>query len=279
MRHLAVLLICLAACASREDPARPTPLTDALLEVSRSWGTRDLEDSAFARGELDRIAERVRSAQLSAPEEPARVVLNRVVFEELGFAREVEQRALDFVLLPAVLHNRRGSCVGLGSLYLALGERLGWSVHGVLVPGHFFVRFEERGTVHNVELLRRGEELPDGWYSERYPIAGGSAPEYQRTLSAREVAGVIEFNVGNQRKNLARWSDAKLAYQRARQHFPDFAEAHASAGALAQLLGRLDHALEAYRAARRANPNLPGVDSNLALLEAELARGEARLAD
>jgi regulator of sirC expression with transglutaminase-like and TPR domain len=246
------------------------PLTEALLEVSRTYGDPGPEDAVFARAELDRIADRVRSIRVLAPQVPARAVLNRVVFDELGFAREVEQPSLDYVLLPTVLRHRRGSCVGLGSVYLALGERLGLPIYGVLVPGHFFVRVEEQGTQHNVELLRRGEELPASWYRERYPIAGGSAPEYQRALTVDEVIGVIEFNVANQRKHQGRLFDARRVYQRSRQHFPDFAEAHASAGALAQLLGTLDRALEAYRAAQRVNPHLPGLDGNLALLEAEL---------
>jgi regulator of sirC expression with transglutaminase-like and TPR domain len=75
--------------------------------------------------------------------------VNQVLFEQLGFVREVDDEDLRFQRLAAVLTSKRGSCLGLGALYLALGERLGarygFSVEGVLVPGHFFVRMSERG--------------------------------------------------------------------------------------------------------------------------------------
>jgi hypothetical protein len=57
----------------------------------------------------------------------------------------------------------------------------------------------------------------------------------------------------------------------------DFGDAHASAGAVAQLLGALDYSLEACRAAQRVNPELPGVAANLALLAAEREHGRLPL--
>jgi Flp pilus assembly protein TadD len=51
--------------------------------------------------------------------------------------------------------------------------------------------------------------------------------------------------------------------------FPELSEAHASLGAVEQLLGNLDGAAVGYRKARAANPNLPGVEHNLALLADE----------
>src|SRR5262249_55046918 len=136
------------------------------------------EDGAWSRGELERIAAAVRSAVREHPDEPPVAVMNQVVFGRLGFVREVDDGDLRFVLLPSVLRARRGNCVGLGSLYLALAEALEWPASGAIVPGHFFVRIEERGRWRNVELLRQGEEMPDAWYPVRFPAPGAGAPEY-----------------------------------------------------------------------------------------------------
>jgi tetratricopeptide (TPR) repeat protein len=272
MRPLALALLWVMACTGQAVPTRPLPLTAALFTVARQWrAPRRASEDDFARAELDDIAQRVKQERLRNSQLTAGAALGRVVFETLGFEREVDDDALEYVLLPNVLRNRRGSCVGLGSLYLALGERLGWSIQGVLVPSHFFVRIAEPGEPNNLELLRRGEVMPDSWYVDRFPVPGGSAPAYRRGLRPNEVVGVIEYNIGNQRKRAGRLRDAQRAYARARGHFPDFAEAHASAGALAQLMGALTTANEAYRAAKQAHPHLPGLDENLALLEAELA--------
>jgi regulator of sirC expression with transglutaminase-like and TPR domain len=238
-------------------------VTDALFRAASEWDT-GVQRSASARAELDRLAERIRARMLSAPPSSA---FAHVVFEELEFEREVDDESLDYVLLPKVLEHRRGSCVGLGSLYLALAEKLGLPMHGVLLPGHFFVVLNENGTQRAIELLHRGEVMPEGWHQRRFGVP--AAPAYNRALTRTELLGVLEYNVGNQRRRAGALHEAQRAFERARQHFPDFAEAHASAGAVAHLLGAFDASFDAYRAAQRIDPNLPGLASNLALLEAE----------
>jgi tetratricopeptide (TPR) repeat protein len=264
---LASLWLLASACQRTSDTRELPPKLRALLAVGRDFGEHDESAEGRAAFELRRIAAQVGSKH----EKGVAFALNQAVFEVLGFVREVTDTNLAFVLLPSVLQHRRGSCVGLGSLYLALAELLGVAASGVLLPGHFFVRISEGQRLRNVELLRRGEEMPDAWYEQRYPIAGGAAPAYARALSGTEVQGVVEFDIGNQRKREGRLHDARRAYQRATQHFPDFAEAHASLGAIEHVLGQLDAAARAYLAAEQKYPSLPGLHTNIALLERERA--------
>lgn len=231
----------------------------------------DLAAERFYWSELARLTALARAAINPRPAS-ASASLNELLFERLGFVREVEDTDLRFVLLPSVLRERRGSCVGLGTLYLALTEALEVPARGVLRPGHFYVRLEESGKHTNVELLRRGEFMPDSWYDRRFPVPGGAAREYGRPLTPEETLGVVEYNVGNQRRREHRIDDARQAYGRAVGHFPDFAEAHASLGTALHLLGRLDEAAASYRTAKRVNPHLPHVEDNLSLLETERSR-------
>jgi Flp pilus assembly protein TadD len=127
-----------------------------------------------------------------------------------------------------------------------------------------------------VELLRAGEAMPNSWYEQRFPIPGGSAREYSRPLTDSEVLGVVHFDVGNERRRQRRLSEARVAFERAARAFPDLSEAHASLGAVQHLLGDLHAASESYRRAQHANPHLPGVAENLALLDAERARSSIR---
>jgi tetratricopeptide (TPR) repeat protein len=171
-----------------------------------------------------------------------------------------------------VLRTRRGSCVGLASVYLALAEALGIEAHGVLMPGHFYVRFSEGGRRENSELLRRGEAMPDAWYVRRFPVPGGGAREYARPLSIAETTGVIHYNWGNERRRQLRLNEARHAYALAVRHFPDLAEAHASLGSVLHLMGELEQAARSYQMARQVNPHLPKLDQNLSLLEQERGR-------
>ena len=270
---LAWMCLWLAACL-QPAAAPPAPLTEALLSQARVWS--DAQDATvYARAELDRIAGRIRALHEREPATDMHTLLRRVVFEEYKFVREVDDPSLQFVFLPSVLKARRGSCVGLGSLVLALGERLGLDMHGVLVPGHFFVQLRVHGALHNVELLREGQELPDAWYRERWPITSASHA-YARPLRAAEVEAVLLFDIGNDRKRAGAYKQAERAFSQAAERFPQFAEAHASAGSVAHMLGALERARAAYAAARAADPSLAGLEQNVALLESELSAAGAK---
>jgi regulator of sirC expression with transglutaminase-like and TPR domain len=267
MKRRALLLLA-ATAACRAPTSGGWGLARALVSLARTAGEAAGTDEAWLFAELGRIAEGARRLGAQGADPSAAIV--RVLFEELGFAREVESTDLRFVFLPSVLRQRRGSCVGLGTLYLALGEALGFDARGVLLPGHFYVRQESPGAARNVELLRRGEAMGDDWYARRFPVPSGTGAYYARPLTQEQVLGVIEYNVGNERRREQRYVEAEAAYARAARRFPTFAEAHASLGAMQHLLGELPSAAASYRTARQLNSALPGLDANGALLDAEL---------
>jgi regulator of sirC expression with transglutaminase-like and TPR domain len=267
MKRRALLL--LLASSGCQDSGSKLPFSRALLAVAKQAAKLTDAQIAGSISELLHLADMAREALQAAPSRPPAAVVSELLFGRLGFSREVDDEALDFVLLPSVLRGRRGSCVGLGTLFLGLSEALGWSAAGVMMPGHFYVRVAERAQHRNVELLRKGEAMPDAWYEQRFPVAGGAAAEYARPLSSAEVLGVVEYNIGNELRRARRFEPARAAFGRAVAAFPDFSEAHASLGAMQQLLGQLEEAAQSYRVALAKNPHLPGLDRNLALLENE----------
>jgi tetratricopeptide (TPR) repeat protein len=258
------------ALACRREPAAPrspTPFANDVLGLGRDFSDPARADAARAEDEaapaaLAALAVVVRQ-RLANHQTPASAIVG-AIFADGAFVREVDDKDLRFVLLPSVLAARRGSCVGLGTLALALAERAGVAGRGVVAPGHFYVEIAEGARWRRVELLRGGEELPDDWYRARYGTPG-------RAISAREVLGVVAYDVGNERRRQGRLPEARRAFERAVAEFPTFAEAHASLGATLQLEGALDAAAEAYARARALDPNLPGLARNLELLEAERA--------
>ena len=267
MKRRALLLLgATAACwgSRREDWS----LARAAASIARAAQAPAEADPAGFLDQLEAMAAQAR--RLGAHGADASGALVRVLFEELGFVREVDSTDLSFVFLPSVLRQRRGSCVGLGTLYLALAEALGFAASGVLRPGHFYVHQQGPGSPRNVELLRRGEAMSDDWYQGRFPVPVGTAAYYARPLTTEQVLGVIEYNVGNERRRQQRHAEAEAAYARAVRLFPTFAEAHASLGAIEHLLGKLSSASASYGAARELNAALPGLDANIALLAAEL---------
>jgi regulator of sirC expression with transglutaminase-like and TPR domain len=268
--RLPLVLVLPALLLACRRPEPPGPALRALLDVALESGGLDGEAAARTREGLDQLARRA-AAGLARGEQAAEV-FRRAIFEAGGFSREIDQQQARFMLLPGVLRERRGTCVGLGTLYLALAEAVGVPAHGVLVPGHFFVRVREGGGFANVELLRQGEPMPDSWYRSKYgvPAQSGAEPAYLRALGPDEVAAVLRFNLANELREGGRPQEALARYRRAVADFPTFAEAHASIGLVQHTLGRLPEAHRAYQRAQQLNPQLPGLERNLTLLEQEM---------
>jgi regulator of sirC expression with transglutaminase-like and TPR domain len=71
--------------------------------------------------------------------------LNRYLFDDLGFrgnAEEYDDPRNSF--LNDVLDRRLGIPISLSTVYMEIGRRLGFPMHGVSFPGHFLVRWFER---------------------------------------------------------------------------------------------------------------------------------------
>jgi tetratricopeptide (TPR) repeat protein len=254
------------ACAKSATDRPPGPLVSTLVALDAELGA-DPETSAAAFTELQDIARRVEQRHRRNHGDIAQDI-GAVVFGELRFEREIDSTATRFFQLSSVVRNRRGSCLGLGALVLAIGERIGVGLDGILLPGHFFVRTRGPGA-HNVELLRRGESMSDEWYRQKYgpwPEAGSA---YFRPVSPSELAAIHWYNRGNDLRKAGDLAGAQTALARAARQFPGFAEAHASLGAVQQLRGDFVSAADSYRQAARAWPDLPGLAGNLELLRTQ----------
>jgi tetratricopeptide (TPR) repeat protein len=261
------------------EPLRPPgPLASALLALAADAGD-DPQAVADAWADLRRLADRAAQRHRRAQRDPI-ADLDATVFDELGFTREIADDDPRFFLLPSVIGGRRGTCVGLSALYLALGERLGLGLDGILLPGHFFVRTRETPP-RNIELLRRGEIMPDSWYRGKYgpwpdtAADGAALASYFRPVTISELVGVHWYNAGNHLRRAGDLAAAERDYERAVAAFPTLAEAHASLGSLRQLRGALAEADASYREAARLRPDLPGLVRNRMLLDQERRRDGA----
>jgi regulator of sirC expression with transglutaminase-like and TPR domain len=269
---LPILPILLTGCPSSEE-WRPGPLARELLSQARrarlegllgdgTLGALEVERAAPRR--MTRLVALARARVGDRRGERALEALRRLVFDELRFRREVDDDHLRFTLLPQVLASRRGGCLGLGGLYLVLGEALDLPLRGVLVPGHFFVRLEP----HNVELLKRGRQMPRSWYVRKYAPPSGNPLYLETGLDRRQASAVFRYNLANAHRSAGDLRAALALYRDVVRVLPGFAEAQANMGLTLHRLGRLDEAEQAYKRALRANPALDGLEQNLKALRA-----------
>lgn len=124
-------------------------------------------------------------------------IINNFIFEECHFQYEKSMDNIDFVLIPSVIKSRKGNCLGLSTLYIILGEKLGLPLYGAAAPNHFFVIYENSNTHINIETADEGHSHTDTQYMERFNIPKnliGSV--YLTKLDKEKSFGYLESNLG-----------------------------------------------------------------------------------
>jgi tetratricopeptide (TPR) repeat protein len=204
-------------------------------------------------------------------------VINEYLFDELGFKPVLHPHDANDLFLHSVMDRREGYCLSLSILYLALGERLGLDLYGVVVPGHFFVRYERGRVRFNIETTSRGASPPDTHYLKTFhvPEDGGDSA-YMKNLTKRQTLGCFFNNLGTVYLEIGDTDTALVGLERAVAINPTLSESRTNLGNIYLQRNRVNDAVQQYRAALLLNPNDPKTHYNLG--NAYLVRSELNAA-
>jgi regulator of sirC expression with transglutaminase-like and TPR domain len=220
-------------------------------------------------------------------------------FGRAGFTAISDSAAPEGSSIAAVLENRRGTCVGLAIVYLAMAQRLGLDAHAVATPVHLFVRVRLPEGVRNVELMEGGIHLDDDIYRRRYRISQEAidagvfmqdltneeavahllsnqgvalskqgrprkaVERYRKALKFHPTLVAAWYNYGIDLMTLGRLKKAKAAFDRAISIYPADAQAHNNRGLVKVKLGDLAGARADFQKALQLDPSLAEADANL----------------
>jgi tetratricopeptide (TPR) repeat protein len=191
-------------------------------------------------------------------------VINQYLFEELGFKPISHANDPNDLFLHSVMDRRRGYCLSLSILYLAVGERLGLDLYGVVVPGHFFVRYEKGRMRFNIETTSGGASPADEHYIKRFGVPRNSPDSiYMKNLTKRQTIGCFFNNLGNVYSEIGDTDTALIALERAAAINPALSESRANLGNIYLQKGRANDAVQQYQAALQLNPGDPKTHNNL----------------
>jgi tetratricopeptide (TPR) repeat protein len=240
-------------------------LATATLIASEYWsdmvaGRRYLEQlDAMALEIQDRLRrQRVPLTSRAIP------IINHYLFEELGFTTIAHANDPEDLFLHSVLDRRQGYCLSLSILYLSIAERLGLELHGVVVPGHFFVRYDSDRIRYNIETTSNGASPPDEHYATKFNVPEGSRNSiYMRNLNKRQTLGCFFNNLGNVYSEIGDMDTAMQALERAVAINPTLSESRANLGNIYLQKGRAGEAIQHYRVALDLNPGDPKTYNNL----------------
>lgn len=235
-------------------PEEQIDLGTAALVISRDWGTTKTLHTY--RRKIDTIAEeiqrRLEEKKLRA-DYRAIPVINQYLFEELGFKAVPTADDPEDLFLHVVLDKKRGYCLSLSVLYLAIGERLGMPLYGVVVPGHFFVRYDDGNNRYNIETTAQGGLADDDHYIRNFsPPADHKL--YMKNLTKRQTLGCFFNNLGNCYSAVGQQEQAFLELSRAVQINPSLGEAHTNLGNIYLQQGQISSAIREYYDALRILP-------------------------
>jgi len=228
-------------------------LATAALIISEEWsdvvhGRRylaDLDNMAFE------IRDRLEDKGLQANHR-AVVVINKYLFDELGFESISEASNPDDLFLHSVLDKKQGYCLSLSILYLSLGERLGLPLYGVVVPGHFLVRYDDGRVRFNIETTSKGGTAPDEHYINKFKVPENDSI-YMTNLNKMQTLGCFFNNLGNTYNDIGNTESALLALERAVEINPSLAESRINLGNIYLRKDRVDDAIYEYQAALGIN--------------------------
>jgi tetratricopeptide (TPR) repeat protein len=158
----------------------------------------------------------------TGPEGAHRII--NIVYETWNIGFDPRDPLVETFLPHLVYNNKKGACLGVSLIILMLAEKLKCPIHGVMLPGHFFCRFDDGNVRFNIEPNKSGIDHPDNYYQVRY--LSRHEPWYDlKNLGKKEIIGVLCFNAGNfclSRKDYA-W--ARAYFTESIRRIPTFIEA------------------------------------------------------
>ena len=246
----------------REDEV---DLATAAMIISEQWS--DIVHGRRYLSRLDDMALEIRS-RLEKKNLKANYhaipMMNEYLFDELKFKAVSEASDPNDLFLHSVLDRKRGYCLSLSILYLSLGERLGLPLYGIVVPGHFFVKYDDGRVQFNIETTSKGGSAPDEHYITKFNVPEEDDDSiYMKKLSKVKTLGCFLNNLGNSYCDIGDPDSALLALERAVEINPSLSESRANLGNLYLKKGRVDDAIYEYRTALQINPNDAKTYSNL----------------
>lgn len=118
-----------------------------------------------------------------------------------------------YTLLPSVLDQRKGVCLGVSILYLSIAQRLDLPLEAITPPGHIFVRYPTPEEPINIETTARGIDIP----SKRYL---NLETKSLQTRTMREVIGLAFMNQASVSWHKKDFSSAIALYEKASLFLP-----------------------------------------------------------
>jgi regulator of sirC expression with transglutaminase-like and TPR domain len=188
--------------------------------------------------------------------------LLKTVYDDWGISFNPRDSSTASFIPRRVFEKKQGTCLGIALLLLFIAEKNGYPLYGVVLPGHFFLRFDDGSVQRNIEPNASGIERTDNYYRQRYGITPDSWYYPLRNLSKKEVAAIFFYMVGNVSREKGELSKAQRCYDIALRLFPDYPDALGNMAIVLAGQGKVAPAITLLDRAALLNPADPIIGIN-----------------
>jgi tetratricopeptide (TPR) repeat protein len=190
----------------------------------------------------------------------ARAIID-VVYKTWNIGFDPRDTALEALLPNEVFAHKKGACLGVSLIMLMLAEKLHCPLYGVMLPGHFFCRYDNGDERFNIEPNKSGYCHPDGYYRDKY--LSSNTPNYNLcNLTKKAGIGVFYYDLGTQCLKRNDPGAAIACFKESIRRCPDFAEARGNLALAWEQCGSRDSALAGFEVLFAKYPNLVNLAAN-----------------
>jgi tetratricopeptide (TPR) repeat protein len=241
-------------------------LATAVLLASRDWN--GYTNTRIYRDKIDEMAEYILETATKRAGKPDGITLvrriNSYLFDELKYTAVTDANNPEDLFLHSVIDNRRGYCLSLSVLYLSIGQRLGLPLYGVVVPGHFFVRYDDGKTQFNIETTSNGNFAPDEHYIKTFNVPkNGYENLYMKNLTNQQTIGCFFNNLGNCYQSAGQTDKALEIFKNAIELNPTLTESLSNLGNIYMQQMDYPQAMLYFQKALKINPDDSKVHLNI----------------
>jgi tetratricopeptide (TPR) repeat protein len=152
-------------------------------------------------------------------------------------------------------------CLGTGMIILLLAERLQCPIYGVMLPGHFYCRYDNGTIRFNIEPNNNGINHDDSYYRARYAVADSTEYSLQN-MTQKQVVGLACYNIGTLCMEYNDISSALYLLNTSLHFLPNYSEAEGNYALAYAKEGKTDSSLIIFGALFEKKPGLNNLAVN-----------------
>ena len=253
-------------------------LEDACAKISLSvlshLGTIDTNRVIIFSRMLDTTADSLkRVLENNAKSLAGKQAILDVVYNQWKMGFDPQDDNIKTVLPHCAFKARKGNCMGVSLMILMLAERLGCPIYGVVLPGHFFCRYDDGAAMVNIEPNKGGFSHPDGYYRTKYLSKNDSWYRLEK-LSKIETIGVFYYTIGTLFLNRNDPGFTVALLQESCRCFSSLVEAKGNYALALALCGKRDLAMNIFKELFETNPSLVNLAANYGAVALSAGRYE-----